>query len=60
MEAKTTNIPSVNVAKPFKSTLKLDSATYLNVGYYYCVEESAITVELAEKIKKEWEEVGAL
>lgn len=44
----------------YVSTLYFEPATFLNVGYYYCVKESAIAGNFVEKIDSQCREVGVL
>lgn len=44
----------------YVNTLYFEPATFLNVGYYYCVKKSAVTEEFAAKLDNQWKEVGTL
>lgn len=42
----------------YVNTLYFEPATFLNVGYYYCVKKAAITEEFSTKLNNQWKEVG--
>lgn len=58
MTIKTQKILIEGNERPYKNTLMLEALTFLNVGFYYCVKESAMTKEFIGKLENCWEEVS--
>lgn len=46
--------------RSYISTVHLNSLSFINVGYYYCVKKSAMTTEFVDKIDNHFPVVSEL
>lgn len=60
MSVESTDSYDENDERPYVSTMHLNPVTFMHVGYYYCVKQSAMTQEFVEKVDNQWAAVSEI